>query len=138
MFICVNILSIARYCTRNCNGLVCRWWPLSLPAAAPGNGTGGLSAGLVTLQLVVNCGGPGCSTCVSWAAGRHCAETTAHFNSSRKWQTPATLKLPILSLRKLVRVCPYQCNTCKKKKFLDSQRSLHQQSRSDHSVALFA
>ena len=32
-----------------------------------------------------------------------CAETTANFNISREWQTPATLKLPvpILNLRKL-------------------------------------
>ena len=29
-----------------------------------------------------------------------CAETTTNFNISREWQTPATLKLPILNLRK--------------------------------------
>ena len=29
-----------------------------------------------------------------------CAETTANFKISREWQTPATLKLPILNLRK--------------------------------------
>ena len=32
-------------------------------------------------------------------------ETTVNFKFSREWQTPATLKLPILSLRKFVWVC---------------------------------
>ena len=36
-------------------------------------------------------------------------ETTVNFKFSREWQTPATLKLPILSLRKLVWVCHYKC-----------------------------
>ena len=37
--------------------------------------------------------------CASWAEGRHCAETSAIYTFQHQWQTPATLKLPILSLR---------------------------------------
>ena len=47
-----------------------------------------------------------CQPCQCHGRGE---ETTANFKISREWQTPATLKLPILNLRKLVWVCHYKC-----------------------------